>query len=304
MEARNDMTLRCEHVSKEYGGKRVLDDVTLEIEPGRIYGLIGRNGAGKTTLLSILTAQNPASSGTVTLGGQQVWENQKMLDHLCFSRELNPQNAFGNASYKVKEYLRMAAAYYPNWDKAYAERLIGLFGLDVKKRIAKLSKGMLSMVTIIVALASRADITILDEPVAGLDIVSRERFYQLLIEDYTETGRTFIVSTHIIEEAANVFEKVIILHEGRLKLVEDTVGLVARFWAVSGREDEVDAACAGLDVHHVDRMGRGKTAYVSTEPGGDIRRCTDGHAVDIAPLSLQKLFVALCGDETAEGETK
>lgn len=304
MEARNDMTLRCEHVSKEYGGKRVLDDVTLEIEPGRIYGLIGRNGAGKTTLLSILTAQNPASSGTVTLGGQQVWENQKMLDHLCFSRELNPQNAFGNASYKVKEYLRMAAAYYPNWDKAYAERLIGLFGLDVKKRIAKLSKGMLSMVTIIVALASRADITILDEPVAGLDIVSRERFYQLLIEDYTETGRTFIVSTHIIEEAANVFEKVIILHEGRLKLVEDTVGLVARFWAVSGREDEVDAACTGLDVHHVDRMGRGKTAYVSTEPGGDIRRCTDGYAVDIAPLSLQKLFVALCGDETAEGEIK
>lgn len=85
MEAKNDMVLRCEHVSKEYGGKRVLDDVTLEIEPGRIYGLIGRNGAGKTTLLSILTAQNPATAGTVTLGGQRVWENQRALDHLCFS---------------------------------------------------------------------------------------------------------------------------------------------------------------------------------------------------------------------------
>ncbi len=294
------MVLRCENICKEYGGKRVLEEVTLQLEQGHIYGLIGRNGAGKTTLLSILTAQNPATSGTVTLNGAPVWENQSALDHLCFSREINPANTFGSAAYKVREYLRIARAYYPNWDEAYAKRLIDAFGLDVKKRIGKLSKGMLSMVTIVVALASRAEITILDEPVAGLDVVAREKFYQLLLEDQTETGRAFVISTHIIEEAASLFEKVIILQEGRLRLMEDTDELVSRFWAVSGRADEVDAACAGLTVYHTDRMGRAKTVYVSTEPGRQIRDQLAGRAVDVAPLSLQQLFVAVCGDPSME----
>lgn len=294
------MVLRCENLCKEYSGKRVLENVTLQLEQGHIYGLIGRNGAGKTTLLSILTAQNPATSGTVTLDGAPVWENQSALNHLCFSREINPMNTFGSASYKVREYLRIARAYYPGWDEAYAKRLVEVFGLDTKKRIGKLSKGMLSMVTIVVALASRAEITILDEPVAGLDVVAREKFYQLLLEDQTETGRAFVISTHIIEEAANLFEKVIILQDGRLRLMEDTDELVSRFWAVSGRGDEVDAACAGLTVYHTDRMGRAKTVYVSTEPGQQIRDQLAGRAVDVAPLSLQKLFVAVCGDPSME----
>ena len=294
------MVLQCENLCKEYGTKRVLENVTLQIEQGHIYGLIGRNGAGKTTLLSILTAQNAATSGTVSLNGEPVWENQKALDHICFSREINPMNTFGSAAYKVKEYLRIARAYYPDWDEAYAMRLIEAFGLDVKKRIAKLSKGMLSMVTIVVALASRAEITILDEPVAGLDVVAREKFYQLLLEDQTETGRAFVISTHIIEEAANLFEKVILLQDGRLRLMEDTDELVSRFWAISGREDEVSAACAGLTVYHTDRIGRAKTVYVSTAPGQDIHPLIEGHQVNLAPLSLQKLFVAVCGDETME----
>ena len=214
MEAKNDMVLRCEHVSKEYGGKRVLDDVTLEIEPGRIYGLIGRNGAGKTTLLSILTAQNPATAGAVTLGGQRVWENQRALDHLCFSRELNPVNAFGNAAYKVKEYLRMAAAYYPHWDKAYAERLIALFGLDVKKRISKLSKGMLSMVTIVVALASRADVTILDEPVAGMNEQESEEVAQLVHKMRQEDNRTILLIEHHMKFVMSLCDQLTVLSSG------------------------------------------------------------------------------------------
>ena len=294
------MVLRCEHLCKEYGGKRVLEDVSLQLEHGHIYGLIGRNGAGKTTLLSILTAQNPATSGTVTLNGEAVWENQRALDHICFSREINPLNTFGSAAYKVKEYLRIARTYYPNWDEAYAQRLIERFGLNTKKRISKLSKGMLSMVTIVVALASRAEITILDEPVAGLDVVAREQFYQLLLEDQTETGRAFVISTHIIEEAAGLFEKVILLQGGKLRLMEDTDELVSRFWAVSGREDEVNAACDGLTVYHTERMGRAKTAYVSTAPGQDIHPLVAGREVDLMPLSLQKLFVAICGEESAE----
>lgn len=136
---------------------------------------------------------------------------------------------------KVKEYLRAASIYMPGWDKEYADRLIREFELDTKARINKLSKGMLSMVTIVVALASKAEFTFLDEPVAGLDVVMRETFYKLLLEEFAESGRTFVISTHIIEEAADVFEEVIVLNKGRIILKENTQELLERACHVSGR---------------------------------------------------------------------
>lgn len=295
-------TLSCTGITKTYGKTEVLHGVDLTLEKGKIYGLIGRNGAGKTTLLSILTAQNPATSGSVVFDGAKVWENQEALDHICFSRELNPMTSLGQNSFKVKEYLRMAATYYPNWDNAYAERMVKEFGLDKKKRIAKLSKGMMSMVTIVVALASGADFTILDEPVAGLDVVMREHFYDLLLENYTETGRTFIVSTHIIEEAANVFEEVIIIKDGRLLMKENTEELVASFAHISGKAEDVDAATAGLECYRAEKIGRSKAICVRTKPGDSIRKYTEGYDLDVEPMNLQKVFVALCGEEKQEAQ--
>ena len=96
----------CNGIGKIYGKKQVLKDINLTLEKGKIYGLIGRNGAGKTTLLSIMSAQNPASEGTVTWNGENVWENRKALDHICFSRELSI-NLYGSgvSGMKVKDYL-------------------------------------------------------------------------------------------------------------------------------------------------------------------------------------------------------
>ncbi|MEG1932596.1 MAG: AAA family ATPase, partial [Pygmaiobacter sp.] len=178
--------------------------------------------------------------------------------------------------------------------------LVKEFELTVKKRIGKLSKGMMSMVTIIVALASGADITLLDEPVAGLDVVMRERFYALLLENYSETGRTFVISTHIIEEAANIFEEVIILNRGKLLLKENTEDLVASFALVSGKAEDVDALTAGLECHHAEKVGRSKTVSVRTRPGDCLADRAAGYAVDIQPMNLQKVFVALCGEEVSE----
>jgi ABC-2 type transport system ATP-binding protein len=286
--------LVCENISKQYKKKEVLHDVNLTIEQGKIYGLIGRNGAGKTTLLSILTAQNPPTGGQVFLDNEPVWENQNALDHLCFSRELNTLSVMGPNTMKVKEYLRMARTYYPNWDNDMANRLVEQFDLNIKKKISKLSKGMLSMVTIIVALASKADITILDEPVAGLDVVAREDFYRLLLEEHEQTGRTFVISTHIIEEAANVFEEVIFLKDGEILLKENTQELLERAVHISGLAEEVDRACEGLEVHHAETIGRSKGATVLLAPGECV---PEGYDVTMQPVSLQNLFVALCGRE-------
>ena len=285
--------LKAQGLCKSYGANQVLFDLDLDIEPGKIYGLIGRNGAGKTTLLGILTGQNTKNSGTVTYGGEPVWENQAVLDQICFSRELQPTLFSGPNNLKVSHYLRSAAIYYPGWDQDYARTLLEEFGLNPKKKISQLSKGQMSMVTILIALASRAPVTILDEPAAGLDVVMRERFYQLLLEDFAQTGRTFLVSTHIIEEAASVFENVIILDHGRIVENCPTEELIDQFRYISGREDVVDQVCRGLEVLATHQMGRHKTAAVR---GGGVKLQAALQAdVDVSPMNLQNVFVALCG---------
>ena len=288
------MSLICENIVKTYSGRDVLQNVSLELLENKIYGLIGRNGAGKTTLLSILTAQNPATKGAVTLDGMPVWENRRALEKLCFSRELNASVESGLASMKAKEYLRIAATYCENWDHAMEKRLLDLFELNVKKKLGKLSKGMLSMITIVVALCSKAPYTLLDEPVAGLDVVAREQFYKLLLEEYAATGRTFVISTHIIEEAANVLEDVIILHKGQVLVEENTQSFTGRARYVSGKAEDVDAAVKGLEVHHTDTVGRSKGATVFLKPGQSVDESYD---VSVQPVSLQQAFVALCGEE-------
>ncbi|MCI6005848.1 MAG: ABC transporter ATP-binding protein [Blautia sp.] len=287
--------LTAKGIVKTYSGNDVLHNIDLELEQGRIYGLIGRNGAGKTTLLSILTAQNPVSSGSVTFDGEPVWENPEVLKHLCFSRELSQSGSNNPSSLKVKEYLKIAAAFLPNWDQNMADRLIKEFHIDLKKRISKLSKGMISMVTIIVAMASKAEFTFLDEPVSGLDVVARERFYQLLLEEYTETGRTFVISTHIIEEAADVFEEVIIVDKGKILLKENTQELLERSFHISGHADEVEKATESLEKYHEEHLGRSRGVTVLLQPGQSI---PDGYDISVQPLSLQKVFVALCGEES------
>ena len=283
-----------ENLTKKYGDKTVLDHVNLTLESGKIYGLIGRNGAGKTTLLSLMSNQNPITEGTAVIDGQRIWENPKALSRLCFSRELNLSAESALSAYTLKAYLRAAETYLPHWDKEMAQKLLDLFGLDKKKKLGKLSKGMLSMVTILVAMASKAEFTFLDEPVAGLDVVAREEFYKLLLEEYSATGRTFVISTHIIEEAADVMEEVIILDKGKILMKENTQELVDRARYVTGLADQVDGATAGLPCHHIEKIGRSKTVTVLLPAGEDLN---PGYDVTVQPVNLQKLFVALCGEE-------
>jgi len=289
-------TLVCKGVSKTYGKKQVLNPTDLTFEKGKIYGLIGRNGAGKTTLLSILSAQNPATAGEVTVCDATVWENREGLDHICFSREINnggQQNYI--AAMKVKAYLDVAARHYAHWDAEMADKLVKAFGLDTKKRLSKLSKGMLSMVTIIIAMASKADFTFMDEPVAGLDVVVRDQFYRMIIDENTATGRCFVISTHIIDEASNVFEDVIMIDKGSVILKENTADLLDRAYTVSGLAETVDAAVAGCHTFGAHTSGRSKTVTVLLEGGQQLGETPD---LTVTKPTLQQFFVARCGAES------
>ncbi len=287
--------ISCNNIDKVYKKKQVLHDINLELEENKIYGLIGRNGAGKTTLLSILSAQNPATRGDVQVMDMPVWENQKALDYICFSRELTTATPFGVDNRKVKDLLFASSCYFPHWDNEYAERLIKEFELDKKKRLNRLSKGMLSMVSIVVALASKAQITFFDEPVAGLDVFMREKFYALLLEEYSNTGRTFVVSTHIIDEASSVFEEVIIIDEGRIITKANTEELLSDFVQISGKDEEVDRAAQGYEIVHSELVGRSKGVCISLN-GAD-RSALQKFDVDLTPVTLQKAFVYLTEKE-------
>lgn len=288
------MKIECRNLKKNYKAKEVLQGVNLTLEKGKIYGLIGRNGAGKTTLLSILSAQNPVSSGQLLLDGEPIWENAEALSHIYFAREIITSANSNSGGLKVKEYLNMAASYLPRWDKEMAERLVKLFHLEPKQRLIKLSKGMVSMLGAVTALASKADFTFLDEPVSGLDVVAREQFYQLLLEEFTETGRTFVISTHIIEEAADIFEEVIFLHHGKIILKENTQKLLEETVYVSGRAETVDAVIQGKEIYRPKTLGRSKSVLVRLQEG-EILHQKEG--ITIQPVNLQKIFVSLCREE-------
>ena len=288
--------LVCKNVYKNYKKTEVLKGLDLQLEKGKIYGLIGRNGAGKTTLLSLMAGQNPATSGEITLDGKPVWENQEMMDQICFSRELNPMTNFSISGLKVKEYLKMASIYMPGWDKEFAEELLKTFELDANKKLNKLSKGMLSMVTITVALASKAEFTFMDEPVAGVDVVMREQFYRILLEEFAESGRTFVISTHIIEEAADVFEEVIMLDKGKIILKENTVELLDRARHISGVAEAVDKVMEGRETFRSEKLGRSKGVTVLLKQGETLESDAD---ISVQPMSLQQVFVAMCGKEVS-----
>ena len=173
-----------------------------------------------------------------------------------------------------------------------ADELVKRFGIDKKKKVCNLSKGMLSMLTVIIGLASKAEITILDEPVAGLDVIVREEFYKLIIDEQQESGRTFIISTHIIEEAANVFEEVIILKDKGVYLKENTIELIDKCRYVSGLEDDVKKAVGGCRIINEEHIGRSYAVTIMQEGDGEISAVP---RVTVQPVSLQNLFIAICG---------
>jgi ABC-2 type transport system ATP-binding protein len=182
--------VEVERLTKTYGDLTVVDTISFSIEMGKIYGLLGRNGAGKTTIMQMLAAHIFATSGEVRVFGEKPFENRRVLSQICFIRE----NQKYPDSFRVKDILDLSASFFPCWDREYAHLLSEDFQLPLKRRMKTLSKGMLSSVGIVVGLASRAPLTIFDEPYMGLDVVVRSLFYDRLIEDYNARQNYVLVS--------------------------------------------------------------------------------------------------------------
>ncbi|RBP64209.1 ABC-2 type transport system ATP-binding protein [Brevibacterium sanguinis] len=271
-------------LTKSYGPTRACDAVTVDIRDHTITGLLGRNGAGKTTLMQLLTGQLMATSGTATVFGQPVFENPDALSRICFIQE----NQRYPDALTATDLLRVAARIYPNWDETLARTLVSDFRLPLRTGVdKKLSRGQRSALGIVIGLASRAELSLFDEPYLGLDAVARQLFYDHLLAEFADHPRAMVVSTHLIDEAADLLEDVIVLDRGRVLVTGTAEELGAAALEVTGPADEVERRTAGLRLLSDRRLGA--LRQVRVIPGPDTRLGD----LDVAPVSLQDFIVAL-----------
>ena len=283
----SDTVDEARNLFKKYKDPNALDNVNLSLPANRIYGLLGRNGAGKTTLMSVLTAQAFASSGEALVFGSGAYEDDSVLSRICFIREsqkypddFQPRHAF-----------RSAALFYRNWDQKFADRLAEDFQLPVKRRIKKLSRGQLSAVGVIIGLASRAELTFFDEPYLGLDAVARQLFYDRLVEDYAEHPRTIILSSHLIDEVANLLEHVVVIDRGRIIMNADAEDIRGSAVTVSGSADKVDSFLSGRKILHRETLGSLASVTVDETLNSRERAEAQELGLELSPVSLQQLVV-------------
>jgi ABC-2 type transport system ATP-binding protein len=288
-------TIAVTGLSRRYRGHTALDNVSLTVQPGTVTGLLGRNGAGKTTLLRILTGLEFPTAGEVTVFGAAPAENDAVLRRMVFVREEQQYPDF-----RVSHAIRVASWFYPNWDAELAEQLLADFELPRSRRIRRLSRGMRSAVGIVIGLAARAELTVFDEPYAGLDAVTRQLFYDRLLADYAEHPRTIVLSTHLIDEVADLLEHVVVLDHGRVAFDAPADEIRGTAMTVSGPARAVDEFVAGTQVWHTQRLG----SRASVVMPGPFDEAAQARAralhLTLEPLSLQQLLVHASGSAAHE----
>ncbi|WP_027624844.1 ABC transporter ATP-binding protein [Clostridium lundense] len=284
-----DLAVSIKELYKVFNNKKVLNDLSLDIEDNKIYGLAGRNGAGKTTLLKIIACHYIKSSGTVEVFGEDPFENEKILSKICFVSDGN--NFMPNMN--CKEIFDIAKIFYPNWDEGFKEQLIEKFNLDVDKSYGDLSKGMKSMVNIIVGLASRAPLTMFDEPYSGLDPVGREIFYRALLEDYDRYPRCIIFSTHYLEEVSRLFESIIIIHKGKLLLCDDVDNLKEKAFYIRGEKGKLQGIEEKFNVLNKEFHGEIGNLEIFQYLSDEEKEALEELNFQVETMPIQKLFVSL-----------
>ena len=280
--------IECKGLSKSYGKVKALSNITLTFEENKIYGLLGRNGAGKTTLLRTLNNELIISEGEAMYNGMEIFGNSKALENICLVKDRGSYDE----DKKVKDIFKLASICYKYWDEDFKNKLVKKFNLNVKKPFKKLSRGGQSLVGVIIGLASRAPVTIFDEPVLGLDAAAREEFYSVLLKDYEENPRTIIISTHLIEESSNIFEEIIMIDSGELILKESISELMEKAKVMVGNRDKILAALKNdVNIIHEDKIGGASIISVFDNLSKEEYSKLKEDSIEVSQLNLQKLFV-------------
>jgi ABC-2 type transport system ATP-binding protein len=283
------------NLSRRFGSKTVLNDVSLDVPRGSVFGLVGENGAGKTTLIKHVLGLLRAESGIVRVFG---------LDPVA-----NPVSVLGRIGYlseqpdlpdwmRVQEYMRYTQAFYPKWDEAYAESLRQEFRLDAIARLRVLSKGQRAKLGLLAAQAHRPDLLLLDEPSSGLDPIVRRDILEAVIRTVSDEGRTVLFSSHLLEEIERVSDHIAMLHQGKLVLCGPLDEIKAQHRRITLRFElqqlkppvvpgALSVAGTGREWTVICNMARIEPAGIAAKLGARV--------VDEDETSLNEIFIAHAG---------
>ena len=277
--------LEMRNVTKTFGGFNALEDLSLTVPRGAVYGLVGPNGAGKSTAIRHLTGVYRPDQGEILMDGQKIYENNAIkarIGHI-------PDDIFFYPSATLEEMRRYYQGMYPKFDAALFDRLQEVFQLPKKGQLRRFSKGMQKQAAFQLTIASRPDVMILDEPVDGLDPVMRRQVWSLMLSDVAQYETTVLVSSHNLRELEDVCDHVGIMDHGKMLLersLADMQGATCKLQIVGDIPQD-------LNILHESSSGRLKTLVVRGSTEEIIARAQAANPIyfDVLPLSLEEIFI-------------
>jgi ABC-2 type transport system ATP-binding protein len=286
-------TIEARGLEKTFGSRVALDGFDLEVEEGRILGLVGPNGAGKTTALKAIVGLTPCSGSLRVLGRDPWTERQRLMRDVCFIAD----TAILPRWIRVSHALDYMAGVHPRFDRAKAESLLARTTIARTSRVRELSKGMVTQLHLALVMAVDASLLVLDEPTLGLDILYRKHFYDSLLNDYFDRRRTIVVATHQVEEIEPVLTDVAFIDRGRIVLQNSLEEVESRYAELTVGPEHLGAAQALGPIHHRQRLGRTTLLF----EGVDRERLSG--LGEVRTPGIADLFVAVVGGraEAARG---
>ena len=277
--------LEIKNLTKTFGSFKALDNLTMTVPKGAVYGLVGPNGAGKSTAIRHMTGVYRADSGSVTLDGQSVYENPAAKETIGYI----PDEIFYFTSATLEDMHKFYKGLYPKFDDALFLRMKEIFNLPEKTPIRRYSKGMQKQAAFQLTLSCRPDVLILDEPVDGLDPVMRRQVMSLILADVAERGTTVLISSHNLRELEDVCDHVGIMMGGKMLLEKS----LADMQGCTHKLQIVGDVPEGLEVLHESCSGRLKTLIVrgSAYEIGTKAEAAKPAYFDVLPLSLEEIFI-------------
>ena len=277
--------LELNNITKTFGTSKALDDLTMHVPKGAVYGLVGPNGAGKSTAIRCALGVYRPDSGTVTLDGEPVYENPEAKVRIASI----PDDVFYYPSATLEDMRKFYRGVYPNFDDKLFDRLYEVFQLPKNGQIRRFSKGMQKQAAFHLSICTRPDVLILDEPVDGLDPVMRRQVWSLILSEVAQRETTVLISSHNLRELEDICDHVGIMDKGRMLLERSLVDMQGS----TVKLQIVGAVPQDLEVLHESESGRLKTLIVrgSVERVEAQVRPLNPAYYDILPLSLEEIFI-------------
>lgn len=281
--------IEVRNVIKEFDGFRALDNLTMTVPTGSVYGLVGPNGAGKSTIIRHLTGIFLQDSGKITVDGAEVFENPAVKSRIAYI----PDDIFYFSNSSIREMMDFYRSIYPTFDEARFRKLGEVFNLDPKRQMRRLSKGMQKQAAFWMAVSLRPDILILDEPVDGLDPVMRRQIWSIIMADVAENGTTVLVSSHNLRELEDVCDHVGIMNNGKIMIERSLNDLQENIVKIQLALPDGETLPEGLDILHRASTGRLQSLIMHGNRDELISKLNTANPlfIDVVPLTLEEIFI-------------